>query len=62
MNFKDKNKEKKEEESEKNNEIEIIMGDDSNLEISDVGVCVNDLRPKDHEKKKKEIVIPKTKK
>ena len=43
-------------------EIEIVIGDDSNLEISDVGDCMNNLRPKDHDKKKKGIVIPKTKK
>ena len=40
------------------------MGDDTifDLEISDVGDCMNDLRPKDREKSKKGIVIPKTKK
>lgn len=43
-------------------EIEVIIGDDSMLNISEVGDCMNDLRPKDREKKKKEIVIPKTKK
>lgn len=61
MNFKDKNREREEEEKEENNEIEIVIGDDSDLEISDVGVCMSNLRPKDHEKNKKEIVIPKTK-
>ena len=64
MNFKGKNKEKESHKKEMDNEIEIVMGDDSNfeLEISDVGDCMNNLRPKDREKKKKEIVIPKTKK
>lgn len=55
---------KKEEKKEINkiNEIEIVIGDDSNLEISSVGDCMNDLRPKDHDKQKKQIVIPKIKK
>ena len=53
---------KNEEIKNENNEIEIVIGDDSNLEISDVGDCMNDLRPKDRDKKKKGIVIPKIKK
>ena len=61
MKFKDK-KDKDKEENKENNDIEIIIGDDSDLEISDVGDCMNDLRPKDYEKKKKGIVIPKSKK
>lgn len=61
MKFKDRNKDKKEEKK-GNNDIEIVMGDDSELNISDVGDCMNDLRPKDMDKKKKSIVIPKTKK
>lgn len=60
-----RNKEKKEEQEEKiqknEKDIEIVFGDDSNLDISDVGDCMNDLRPKDLEKKKKGIVIPKAK-
>lgn len=64
MNFRGKNKEKKKEETSHDQEIKIVMGDDSSfeLEISDVGDCMNDLRPKDREKNKKGIVIPKTKK
>lgn len=42
-------------------DFEIIMGDDSNLNISDVGDYVNDLRPKKHDNAKK-VVIPKVKK
>jgi len=62
MKFRNKKEEKKQEKEK--NEINIVFGDDSDLEldISDVGDCMNDLRPKNHEKKKKEIVIPKTKK
>lgn len=60
-----RNKEKKEEQEEKmqknEKDIEIVFGDDSNLDISDVGDCMNNLRPKDLEKKKKGIVIPKAK-
>lgn len=58
MKFEEKNKKK---EKEENNEIEIVMGDDSSLEISGVEDCMNDLRPKDRQKTKKEIVIPKPK-
>lgn len=61
MKFRE-DKHKKKKENEENNDIEIVIGDDSTLEISDVGDCMNDLRPKDREKKKKGIVIPKTKK
>lgn len=43
-------------------EIEIILGDDSELNISDVGDCMNDLRPKNNEKKKKKLFIPHLKK
>lgn len=60
MKFKEKSKDKIEDKNE-NNEIEIIMGDDSELDISGVGDCMNELRPKDMDKKKKSIVIPKTK-
>ena len=58
MKFEEKNKKK---EKEENNEIEIVMGDDSSLEISGVEDCMNDLRPKDRQKTKKGIVIPKPK-
>lgn len=64
MNFRRNKKEKKEQPKEHTNDIEIVMGNESDfeLEISGVGDCMNDLRPKDREKKKKKIVIPKTKK
>ena len=61
MKFRDKNK-KEEEKNNKNEGFEIVMGDDSILEISDVGDHMNDLRPKGKEEKKKNIVIPKLKK
>lgn len=48
------------EEKENNEEIEVVMGDDSILEISSVKDCMNDLRPKTE--KKKNIVIPGRKK
>jgi hypothetical protein len=47
------------EENEKINnseEIEVVMGDDSELIISEVGDCMTDLRPKTE--KKKNVVIP----
>lgn len=43
----------------KNKELEIVLGDDSFLEISDVNDCVNTLRPKNKTKGKK-VIIPKT--
>lgn len=62
MKLEEKNKKnEKEEKNTENNEIEIVMGDDSSLEISGVEDCMNDLRPKDRQKSKKEIVIPKPK-
>ncbi len=62
MKLGSKKQNKKQEDKPKNNEIEIVIGDNSDLEISDVGDCMNDLRPKNNEKKKNGIVIPKTKK
>ena len=45
---------------EKNNEeIEIVMGGETDLEFSDVKDSINTLRPKDKEKKKN-IIIPKS--
>lgn len=41
-------------------DIEVIIGDDSDLEISDVGDFMNNFKPKIEEKnKKKKVVIPK---
>ena len=48
------NKEIKKEEIE---EIEVVIGDDSILNISEVGDCMNDLRPKDSVKKRKNFII-----
>lgn len=62
MKFRNKKENKKQEDKDENKEIEIVIGDNSDLEISSVGDCMNNLRPKDYEKKKKGIVIPKTKK
>ena len=53
------NKEIKKEEIE---EIEVVIGDDSILNISEVGDCMNDLRPKDSVKKRKNFIIPIAKK
>jgi len=63
MKFGNKNKDKKEKKSNEN-DIEIVFGENSDLEldISDVGDYMNDLRPKNKDEKKKEIVIPKAKK
>ena len=67
MKLGNKNKDKKNEEQKKEttqnheNDLEIIIGDDSELDISEVGDMMNYLRPKNHEKKDK-VVIPKAKK
>lgn len=42
-------------------DLEIVMGDNSFLEFSDVGDCVNSLRPKNKNKPSKKVIIPKTK-
>lgn len=47
--------------NENNKDLEIIMGDNSFLEFSDVGDCVNSLRPKNKNKPSKKVIIPKTK-
>lgn len=52
-------KEMKKEEIE---EIEVVIGDDSILNISEVGDCMNDLRPKDSVKKRRNFIIPIAKK
>ena len=56
---------KKEEKKVDNKEIEnieVVIGDDSVLNISEVGDCMNQLRPKDQAKKRKKFIIPRAKK
>lgn len=48
----------KKEENKNSQEIEVIIGDDSILNISEVGDCMNDLRPKDSVKNRKKVIIP----
>lgn len=43
-------------------EIEVVFGDESVLNISAVGDCMNDLRPKDSVKNRKKVIIPIAKK
>lgn len=43
-------------------DIEVVIGDDSVLNISEVGDCMNELRPKDQAKKRKNFIIPMAKK
>lgn len=40
-----------------NKELQIVMGDDSDLNISEVGDMTNTLKPRNHEKKDN-IIIP----
>lgn len=53
-----KNKKMKEESP--NSNFKVIMGDNSKLDISKVGDCLNKLRPKSNSKSDK--IIPKNKK
>ena len=41
------------------NDIEVVIGDDSDLEISNVGDYIGSFKPKTHDNKKKNVVIPK---
>ena len=43
--------------SEENKDLEIVMGGDSDIEISEVNDMINDLKP-NTEKEKKSIIIP----
>jgi len=43
-------------------EIEVVFGDNSVLNISEVGDCMNDLRPKDSVTNRKKVIIPVAKK
>lgn len=55
-----KNPNKKEEKNIDN--IEVVIGDDSVLNISEVNDCMNTLRPKDSVTKRKKFIIPLAKK
>ena len=57
-----KKEEKKVENIENSEDIEVVIGDDSVLNISEVGDCMNQLRPKDQAKKRKNFIIPIAKK
>ena len=52
----------KEEKIDNKENIEVVIGDDSVLNISEVGDCMNQLRPKDQAKKRKNFIIPIAKK
>ena len=49
----------KENDKKNENDIEVVVGDESILNISEVGDMMNDLRPKDSVTNKKNIIIPK---
>ena len=51
----------KENDKKNENDIEVVVGDESILNISEVGDMMNDLRPKDSVTNKKNIIIPKAK-
>ena len=50
------------EEKEAKKEIEVVSGDGSNLDISPVYEHINAAKPKDRDKKPKNIVVPGQKK
>ena len=50
------------EDNEKYNDLEIIIGDNSNLEFSEAKDCVNSLRPKDKKSMKNKVIVPKSNK
>lgn len=52
----------KENKNENENKIEVVIGDGSALNISDVNDCMNSLRPKGVDKSKKQVIIPTNKK
>lgn len=47
---------------EKNEDIEIVIGDKKDLNFSEAKDCVNTLRPKNKETLKNKPIIPKSKK
>ena len=51
-------KDKENKESNNSDNIEIVIGDDSVLNISEVGDCMNNLRPKDAVSNRKKFIIP----
>ena len=46
------------EEKENKKEIEVVSGDGSNLDISPVYEHINAAKPKDRDKKPKNIIVP----
>ncbi len=52
---------KKENENNENVDIEIVIGDDSNLKFSDAKDCINNLRPKNKKELKDKVIVPKNK-
>lgn len=53
-----KKNEKKNEEINNVDNIEVVIGDDSILNISEVNDCMNTLRPKDSVSNRKKFIIP----
>ena len=69
MFFNKKKNEKKKEENQKQesantnvDEIEVVVGDNSVLNFTEVGDMMNDLRPKNSDKTAKNVIIPSAKK
>lgn len=52
----------KEKEDNKDLDIEVIIGDNTDLEFSEAKDCVNTLRPKNKKNMTNKVIVPKTKK
>ena len=57
-----KSSKRKKEEIDNEEEIEVVIGDESVLNISEVNDCMNQLRPKDSVNNRKKFIIPSVKK
>ncbi len=53
---------KEKEEENKDLDIEVIIGDNTDLEFSEAKDCVNTLRPKNKKNMTNKVIVPKTKK
>ena len=52
----------KEKEENKDLDIEVVIGDDTDLNFSEAKDCVNSLRPKNKKNMTNKVIVPKSKK
>lgn len=53
---------KEKENNDKDLDIEVVIGDDTDLEFSEAKDCVNTLRPKNQKNMTNKVIVPKPKK